>query len=106
MSRLGWEGGGNGWRWRTRLLVWEEESVMECSALLNNVILQNNIQDSWKWLLDPIHGYSVRGTYRSPTSGDDLVAQITMFGINYFLLKLFFFLGVFFKKEFQQNQTW
>ena len=73
MSRLGWEEGGNVWGWRRRMLAWEEESVRECSALLNNVILQDNIQDSWKWLLDPLHGYSVRGTYRFLTSGDDLV---------------------------------
>jgi len=38
---------------------------------LNNVILQDNIQDSWRWLLDPIHGYSIRGTYRFLTSVDE-----------------------------------
>ncbi|XP_024626608.1 uncharacterized protein [Medicago truncatula] len=45
-------------------MAWEEDSVRECSALLNNVILQKNIQDYWRWLLDPIQGYSVRETYR------------------------------------------
>jgi len=33
--------------------------VRECSVLLSNVILQENIQDHWRWVLDPIHGYSV-----------------------------------------------
>ena len=28
----------------------------------------------WRWLLDPIHGYSVSGTYRFLTDIDDLVA--------------------------------
>ena len=45
--------------------------MRECVALLNNVILQVNIQDSWKWLLDPIHSYSVRGTHRFLTSTDE-----------------------------------
>ena len=45
-------------------MAWEEESERECSVLLSNVILQENIQDHWRWVLDPIHGYSVSGTYR------------------------------------------
>jgi len=55
-------------RWRRRLLAWEEDSVRECSVLLNNIILQDHIQDLWRWMLDPIHGYSARGTYRFLTS--------------------------------------
>jgi hypothetical protein len=47
--------------------------VRECAALLNNVILQVNIKDTWRWLLDPTHGYSVRGTYRFLTSDNDLI---------------------------------
>jgi len=43
MSRMGWGEEGYGWMWRRRLLTWEEESVRECSALLHNVILQENI---------------------------------------------------------------
>jgi len=52
-------------------MAWEEESVRECVVLLNNVILQVNTSDSWRWLLNPIHGYSVRGTYRFLTSADE-----------------------------------
>jgi len=59
---------GNAWRWRRRLLAWEEESLRECSGLLVNVVLQDNIQDSWRWLLDPTYGYSVLGTYRYLTT--------------------------------------
>jgi len=68
MERLGWGEGGNAWGWRRHLMAWEEESVRECSALLNNVILQENIQDYWRWLLDLIQGYLVHGTYRFLTS--------------------------------------
>jgi len=55
MSRLGWAA----WVWRRRLMVWEEESVRECFVLLNNIVLQDQLNDTWKWLLDHLHGYSV-----------------------------------------------
>jgi len=73
MTRLGWLDGGNAWRWRRRLLAWEEESLRKCYALLVNVVLQDNLQDSWRWLLDPSHGYTVRGTYRYLTTYDELM---------------------------------
>ena len=57
--------------WKRRLLAWEEECVRECYVLLSNVVLQDHIQDSWRWLLDPIQGYSVRGTYLFLTSDDE-----------------------------------
>lgn len=68
---LGWEEGGNTWVWKRRLLAWEEECVRECYVLLSNVVLQDHIQDSWRWLLDPIQGYSVGGTYQFLTSSDE-----------------------------------
>jgi len=68
MMRLGWEVGGGAWEWTRRLLAWEEESVGECSAMLLNVVLQETSTDTWRWLLDPIHGYSVRGTYHFLTT--------------------------------------
>jgi hypothetical protein len=39
----GWGVGGWGWNWRRALLVWEEKLVVECSALLQNIVLQNNM---------------------------------------------------------------
>lgn len=68
MVRLGWEEEGNAWGWRRRLWAWEEDSMRECVFLVNHVLLQDNIQDSWRWIPDPIHGYSVRGAYRFLTS--------------------------------------
>ena len=52
-------------------MAWKKESLREYPALLVNVALQDNIQDSWWWLLDPNHGYSVRGTYRYLTTYDE-----------------------------------
>jgi len=46
MWRLGWAIGSGGWEWWRRLLAWEEESVRECSVLLNNVVLQDNTHDT------------------------------------------------------------
>jgi len=68
MMRLGWEAGGGAWEWRRRLLAWEEESVGECSVMLHNVVLQESSTDTWRSLLDPIHGYTVRGTYHFLTT--------------------------------------
>ena len=75
MANLGWEEAGNAWGWRRHLLAWEEDSVRECVVLLNNVILQDHIQDFWRWTLDPIHGYSVRGTYRFLTTAAEPVTE-------------------------------
>ena len=60
--------GGGGRVWRRHLFAWEEESVRECSILLSNTILQDNIHDVWRWLVDPIHGYSVKGAYHFLTT--------------------------------------
>ena len=47
--------------------------MRECSVLLHNTVLQENVHDAWCWLLDPIQGYSVRGAYHFlTTSGQPL----------------------------------
>jgi len=71
----GYGGRGGAWVWRRRLLAWEEESVREYSALLHNIILQEQVHDKWRWLLDPIHGYLVRGVYRFLTTSDEPVVR-------------------------------
>ena len=63
------------WMWRRRLLAWEEECVSVCSVLLDNVDLQDIITDRWIWLLDPVNGYSVKGTYHFLTSVDEPLAR-------------------------------
>ena len=52
------------------LFAWEEESVTECSALLQNIVLQENILNRWRWILDPINGYFVKETYQYLTMMD------------------------------------
>lgn len=69
MWRRGWEEGGGAWEWRRRLFAWEE-CVRECSTLLHNIVLQDNIVDKWRWLLDLINGYSVSGTYHFLTMAE------------------------------------
>jgi len=44
--------------------------VRECSALLHNLVLQENVHDTWRWQLDPIRGYSVKGVYRYITNSE------------------------------------
>jgi len=63
-------GRGVAWVWRRRLLVWEEESVTECTVLLHDIVLQDHTCDRWRWLLDPINGCSVKDTYHYLTSVD------------------------------------
>jgi len=37
MFELGWEEGGEAWRWRRRLWTWEEEMLEACRLLLDGV---------------------------------------------------------------------
>jgi len=75
MERLGWVDRGGAWVWRRRLLAWVEESLRECSALLHNIVLQEQVLYKWKWLFDPIHGNSVRGVCRFFTTSDEPVVR-------------------------------
>jgi hypothetical protein len=72
MATRGWEDGGSAWVWRRRLLAWEEDSVRECILLLHNIVLQENVSDTWRWQLDPVHGYTVREAYRLLTTNDQV----------------------------------
>ena len=67
MSHLGWEVGGDAWRW---WWAWEEDLVVECRTLLHSVVLQPNISDQWHWLLDIVGGYTMRSRYQLLTSQD------------------------------------
>jgi hypothetical protein len=73
MVRVMGADGGRECLWRRRLLAWEEEKVRECSMLLHNIVLQENIDDTWRWLLNPYHGNSVRGPYHFLTTSGELV---------------------------------
>jgi len=45
MFEWGWDDGGEAWKWRQRLWVWEEEMVEECRNLLLTVMLQADTTD-------------------------------------------------------------
>lgn len=71
MARRGCHEQGGVWVWRRRLLAWEEECVRECSVLLHDIVLQDHFIDRWKWLLDSVNGYSVKGIYHFLTTIDE-----------------------------------
>jgi len=68
MFHLGYGKGGETWKWRLRLLAWEEYLVGECREILHNVILQVNDEDKWFWQLNSGASYSVCGAYQFLTS--------------------------------------
>ncbi|XP_024626870.1 uncharacterized protein [Medicago truncatula] len=49
MHALGWGEDGEAWRWRRRLLAWEEELVVEIRNLITNVTLQETEPEVWLW---------------------------------------------------------
>lgn len=63
MRHLGWGEDGEAWRWRRRLLAWEEELVGELVVLHTNVVLQVDKDDRWLWTLETSYEFSVRSLY-------------------------------------------
>jgi hypothetical protein len=41
--------------------------------LLHTTVLQDDVHDTWRWQLDPVHGYSVRESYRFITNTGDML---------------------------------
>ena len=37
--------------------------------------MQDHLSDRWRWLLDPVNGYSVKGTYNFLTTADESIAR-------------------------------
>ena len=48
MFSLGWEEGGEAWKWLRRLRTWEEDLLVECRTLFHDVYLQTNLSDKWQ----------------------------------------------------------
>ncbi|PNY08829.1 cysteine-rich receptor-like protein kinase [Trifolium pratense] len=67
MRRLGWELGGNEWRWRRRLFAWEEQLWGDCCTIVANVVLQFDSPDVWEWIPDHDTCYLVGGAYHPLT---------------------------------------
>ncbi|GAU29725.1 hypothetical protein TSUD_392130 [Trifolium subterraneum] len=68
MFGLGWGVGGEAWKWRQRLLAWEEELVVECVDRLFSVSLQDGVVDRWFWKLHSSQSYSVKSAYSQLTA--------------------------------------
>lgn len=73
MEGRGWGIDGGTQEWRRRLFAWKEEFVRKCFLLLHNIVLQDTVHDTWRWMLDPTHGYTVRGAYHFITTSGDMV---------------------------------
>ncbi|MCH79402.1 LINE-1 reverse transcriptase like [Trifolium medium] len=50
--------------WRRRLFLWEEDSVSQLLALLENLNLSNE-EDKWRWVLSTEGEFSVKSAYES-----------------------------------------
>jgi len=57
---------------------------------LHNIILQENTADKWRWLIDPINGYTVKGTYHFLTMAEPSPHRVLYDDIwqKYILLKV------------------
>nr|KYP44579.1 Putative ribonuclease H protein At1g65750 family [Cajanus cajan] len=60
-----WVGGYWTWnfRWRKNLFEWEEDSLRIMLSSINNIIMQQQQQDKWRWILHPSSSYTVSSTY-------------------------------------------
>lgn len=47
--------------------------MREFCVLLHNVVLQDHVNDSLKWLLEPTQGYSMRRTYHFLTASYEVL---------------------------------
>jgi len=53
---------------RQSLWAWEEEMLVECRNLLLSVMLEVDNIDVWRWIPDPVVGYTINGAYRLLTA--------------------------------------
>ena len=56
--------------------MWEEELLEECRNLLLFVVLQVDIDDAWRWVPDPIAGYTATGAYYILTDRPPITGQV------------------------------
>jgi len=50
-----------------RLFAWEDNLLVECCSLLDNIVLQDSVTGIWFWKLDPNHGYTIKRVYNQLT---------------------------------------
>jgi len=76
MFHWGWGVGGEAWKWRRRLWVWEEELLEECRLFLLIVTLQVDSVDAWRWTPGIARSYTASGAYRLLTDTTQINNQI------------------------------
>jgi len=76
MCHLGWRVDGEAWKWRRRLFAWEEGLLGDLISLLQNVNLQVNNIDRWRWALESTNTFSVRNAYKFLTLQPPLVSSV------------------------------
>lgn len=64
MHALGWGEDGKAWKWRRRLLAWDEDLVVEIRYLLSNVTLQESTSNVWLWQTNSGDSFTVCGAYQ------------------------------------------
>ena len=67
---------GEAWRWRRRLLAWEEGMLEELILLLFNVNLQVEKNDRWLWTLESSNIFTVRSAYNFITFQPPLASWV------------------------------
>jgi len=70
MFELGWGVGGEAWKWRRRLLAWEEGLVLECVERVSSCVLQVDTVDRWVQKLHTSQCYTVKSAYSFLTATD------------------------------------
>jgi hypothetical protein len=73
MSRLGWRVDGRGWKWRRRLFAREEEQVVQCDSLFDNIFfLHDNVLHKWIRKHDHDVDYCVNCIYSILNQNDEM----------------------------------
>jgi len=75
MFALDWGVGGEAWKWRRRLFVWEEVLVGECVERLSVLVSQVGMADMWVWKLHPSNKYTVQSAYSYLTAVDNNIIE-------------------------------
>jgi hypothetical protein len=71
MCQLGWDYGGEAWKWRRRLFAWEEGLVRVCVDRLSTCVLQVGSIDTWVWKLHVTQCYTVKFAYSYLTANNN-----------------------------------
>jgi hypothetical protein len=100
-QHLGWVEEGEALKWRRKLFAWEGDLLRNCCFLLHNIVLHDGVLDCWKWLLDPIKGFSVSDVYHMFTTSDHNTEQVNTINVwlKHVPLKVYLFVWRLFRNH-------